>query len=927
MKKKLTINSLALGNLRQRRKQYAIMIISIILAMVFSSGMLFFMFSSNETGEAQYRDQYGDQTEIMAVFGDDGEIYENAAKDGAITDYGFAHLIGFGYTNEENLGTAIAWLDDKAKIISNQSFIEGSYPVNENEIAIEQAALTRLGIDAEIGDEITLNVKTQNGAKYNETNTKIYKLVGIVRDKRSNLLSWGIEKIRYIPAAFVAQGTQTDIGGKELLTGYVISDEYGKTNQSLFDNYLYEKQVEYDHCFSGLSFTYAGFNSIVSNAVYMVLVAVLLVFASCVAIVNAFNTNLKERKKQIGMLRAVGATKRQIIKIFGREALIISLICTPISMAISYFLVWGLITLINKEAIITKSVSVLFISAAVCVAVTMLAAMFPLLSAARITPMQAIRNIENNRKMRIKKIKSKKEFNVSAHLANRNSKFYKGSKIAVSIMLTITIAFSGLMFSYINYMRVNPFSLAHDYGISMTFANRGRDYVSFPSSGMGEADKRELEAFPYFSRIYSEKNANIALEADELNDYLLSVGNILSVAQDDALNNVLGRVGKLKHETLLKDMYNLEADGTINSKYYDEIKETYGFSREAMPVLITSFEDHTIDDIGKNLTAGEIDYDKLASGEEIILIAPQKVQLSAYIFDGGKNYEIKLFCDGDPVENGYKVLLEGECPYKVGDKLKLDMISYRSENDYDNVPESYTKKEREVTIGAIVSPNEIPSNRDWDYNGTLALVTTHVGMNALCEGAKYENIGLDVSKNTDFSEETDKLITDFLTPYAEKHDSFLESNYQVRQSRQEQLNSLLATAFAMVLIALAVCAGIINSSLAASIREKKKEIGTLRAVGADIKTLVKSYILQLLSMLGLGYGIGFAAFGFGYFAIWLGGTLFMRQYGQVYESEFIFSPWETIAFCVILFAICSINLWSKVRKEMKNSIVENIKEL
>ena len=39
-----------------------------------------------------------------------------------------------------------------------------------------------------------------------------------------------------------------------------------------------------------------------------------------VVIVNAFNSNLKERKKQIGMLRAVGATKRQIISIFGREA-------------------------------------------------------------------------------------------------------------------------------------------------------------------------------------------------------------------------------------------------------------------------------------------------------------------------------------------------------------------------------------------------------------------------------------------------------------------------------------------------------------------------------------------------------------------------------------------------------------------------------
>ena len=34
MKKKISINTLALGNLRQRKKQYAIMIVGIILAVI-----------------------------------------------------------------------------------------------------------------------------------------------------------------------------------------------------------------------------------------------------------------------------------------------------------------------------------------------------------------------------------------------------------------------------------------------------------------------------------------------------------------------------------------------------------------------------------------------------------------------------------------------------------------------------------------------------------------------------------------------------------------------------------------------------------------------------------------------------------------------------------------------------------------------------
>ncbi len=44
--------------------------------------------------------------------------------------------------------------------------------------------------------------------------------------------------------------------------------------------------------------------------------------ASCLGIVNAFTANLEERKRQIGLLRAVGATRKQIRGTFGREALI-----------------------------------------------------------------------------------------------------------------------------------------------------------------------------------------------------------------------------------------------------------------------------------------------------------------------------------------------------------------------------------------------------------------------------------------------------------------------------------------------------------------------------------------------------------------------------------------------------------------------------
>ena len=44
-KKKLTVNRLAMGNLKARKKQYTLMIIGIVLAMIFSSGVMFFGFT------------------------------------------------------------------------------------------------------------------------------------------------------------------------------------------------------------------------------------------------------------------------------------------------------------------------------------------------------------------------------------------------------------------------------------------------------------------------------------------------------------------------------------------------------------------------------------------------------------------------------------------------------------------------------------------------------------------------------------------------------------------------------------------------------------------------------------------------------------------------------------------------------------------
>ena len=919
-KKKLTINSLAIGNLKKRKKQYVIMIIGIILAMVFSSSTLFFMFSSHETYREKQFDRYGKQHMIVFFYDDDNGLIQKWSEEGTITDYGFAHVIGYGYANSDarDLGIAIGWLDDKAKDISNQSFIEGSYPQNENEIAIEQTALLKLGTDAKIGDEITINLDIQDGSDYYGTVEKTYKLVGIVTDKRKNIDYTSTK----IPAAFVAQGTQTEIGGKEMISAYITTpfDEIytnrggGLTENAQSNIYLdlFDKYGEAGGYMSDRNNAYQFdefFEGITSGGSYIAVIAVVLVFVSCIAIVNAFNSNLKERKKQIGMLRAVGATKRQIIEIFGREALIICLVCTPISVAISYGIVRFGISLMNEKAVMTKGLSVLIASAVICFIVTMLAAIIPLFSASRITPMQAIRNIEINRKMNTKKIRSKKEFNVPSHLARRNAKLYTGGKIAVSAILIGAIIFSCLGFSYINYAK-DSFSFAGwDYWLADMSYNYDGDLANYKKDliGMSEVDKREIEAYPYFSEVVSEKRINSIFEVDEVSDYF-----------------------RCFHYT--RDFLEGFSGYYIKQMTADELEEYVSLFSRGKSIVnapIYSFDSNTVKGLEDSLTAGKLDFDKLASGEEIILIAPQSAKYSNQLDERGAVGMV--FYDGSPVGEGVEILYEGECPFSVGDKVNISVLVYSKDTVEGKLsPDDYIRKDMEVTIGAIISPEKLWNKFNYysEYDGDpmfsfedFAFLTIHSGMNTFCETAKYNTLYMTADSNIELGDETDATITEYMSAFESKYSGWFYSDYARIQKIKENVNFQLVEIISIVLIGFVVCAAIINNSLTASIREKKKEIGTLRAVGADIGVLVKSYIRQLLSMLGLGYGAGFAAFGIVY------AIIAIRCKIKETSFEFVFSPWETVAFCLVLFVICSINLWSKVKKEMKNSIVDNIREL
>ena len=911
-KKKLTFNSLALGNLKHRKKRYTLMILGIVLSMVFSSSIIYFGFSIYTTSQEQRKAELGLYDKFFGVFNE--EMYEAGKNRGAFEETGFGETLGLIFTDKEEKinGTPIAKLDETAKKLVNPILIEGSYPEKQGEIAIEQTTLLQLGITAKPGDKIKLKMQVQDGEDLlPKIKEKTFVLSGVLKDKRSNIL-YSVDDKDVLPSAFVSEYEKVDLGGKaNKIVYYKLTDDGW--------NIIYDVMAEYDG-FTKQIDVYSDVREFMSDQISSLLfigtIVVILLLASSVGIVNAFTSNLKERKKQIGMYRAVGATKRQIRKLFGREAVLLSVICTPISLLISYGAVKIVVNNLFENAYFKPNLWVLLACDAFSIICVMAASFIPLVSASKISPMQAIRNIEATRKLKNKKIKSQKDFNVSKLIAKRNLVISKGKLVVVSVFLVITIVFSSYSLSYLSFAKDDLYEDDSDYNLHLS-RDTGYLAINYPkgNNGFTENQKQTVLMNENIRSAYGYKTANVNILVDKMTEYQ-------QIADADYFppDMELLSLDESNYQEVFKH-------GMSQEKL--DIANVAGYEGNFIASEIVALDEELINKID-NVRDGEIDIAKLNSGEQVILLAPEKVWLTVRSHESGSS--INVFEQMSYIEqakerhgeNAVKILAEKECDFKVGEKLDLSVLySEKSNEDYDITGETVVNKEdleinnKQVEICAIAN-DTIPM---FTFGGSeISLVTTVEGIEHFFPRAKYKNIMFDLKGecNDDIDAEINSLL-DSVVDCVDESDYM--SNYEYNQEQKETVKELMFLVYAIVILMFTICGSIINNTISANIKEDKKKIGTLRAVGANEKEISKSYILQLLSMFKWGFGIGFGGFALSYLIIVL-----TNKYTSLADA-LVFNPWITLLLGLILFAICSLSVYSKIRKETRNSIVENIREL
>ena len=236
------------------------------------------------------------------------------------------------------------YYDETAEDLMYRQCLEGRMPEAVGEMAAERSALDKLGLEeASVSDTFTFDMQPFDGL----SEKRAYTLVGILNEQSPYLdhSSWygvGYGTDKFPAVLTVPQEPAYAVGNPEVhrvMTNHslVTLDQIQKLETDAFSlsscSRVSGKAIPYDPLASDAA-------EKAQQVIVWVLLGGALMLSTCVAITSAMESMPAQKTEDIGMLRAVGATKRQIRRLFGRDAWLLALTALPVGMALGCLTCW-----------------------------------------------------------------------------------------------------------------------------------------------------------------------------------------------------------------------------------------------------------------------------------------------------------------------------------------------------------------------------------------------------------------------------------------------------------------------------------------------------------------------------------------------------------------------------------------------------------
>ena len=534
------LNKLTIKNLKLNKKRTVVTIIGIMLsvalitavASIYASGI-----KSLINYETKIKGNF--HTVFYNVPVSDMDKFENNRN---IETLNITKGIGYAKVDSKNEDKPYAYIKGFTKeSLNNLSIrlVSGRLPENDSEIVIPTHLKTNGRLDLKVNDTITLEVGKRidstgyeldqnnpfqrsdsdgNGESLIETKTKTYKIVGIIERPATNIENYaapGYTFVTYIDdskisgnidiyARFTKDGTKNwyetianFLGVNPVLFKKVYNSE--KMNGEEYEEFSNQIQKAYlfdvNKYLIDLETNPIASSSISSLGVVVCIVIGIIVFTSVFCIKNSFDISITEKIKQYGMLRSVGATKKQIKRNVFYEATILGLIGIPLGVLLGYLASYILIIISNYylSDMLQAGLKLEFAFSIIAVLVAIILGIVTIYfsafrsakRASKVSPIDSIRNSANI-KINPKKIKSpkfiKKVFGMGGEISfknlKRNKKKYRTTVISIVVSVFVFIALSGFM--GLAFQEVENEIKVSDFNISLSAKiNDKDDYNKF----------------------------------------------------------------------------------------------------------------------------------------------------------------------------------------------------------------------------------------------------------------------------------------------------------------------------------------------------------------------------------------------------------------------------------------------------------------
>lgn len=463
-----------LENLKKNKVRTLVTIIGIILSATMITAVL-------ECGISMQRyminiAKAADGNFYGGVFDLSGDEVEELVEKDKIVQSASLQSVGFalydGIQNQDKPYIYVGAMGDDFEELVAVNITSGRMPENSGEILIPSHLSTNGGVSLSEGDVITLELGTRvcngkiltNHTAYmydNETLDGVeeatYTVVGFY-----DRFAYSVEAVSApgYTALTVTDGTETDIYDVFFTLNNIkntesfLADNYGEDGEgskwSVNSDLLLYSFVKDSH----------GIQSIMYS--FMAILIVIIMFGSITLIYNAFSISVSERTKQFGILKSVGATRRQMMNsvffetfVVGIVGIPLGLICGCVGIGTTFYLIRDMMSVVfaNEYGVsLTLYVhpSVLVIAAVIAFITIIISAYIPARRANKISAIDAIRQT-NDISIKQKNVKTSKlgyrlfgfEGMIASKNFKRNKKKYRATVWSLFASIVLFVSTSG----------------------------------------------------------------------------------------------------------------------------------------------------------------------------------------------------------------------------------------------------------------------------------------------------------------------------------------------------------------------------------------------------------------------------------------------------------------------------------------------------